>query len=371
MFNLFPEHYNLKELTGPRALQFEKREDAFQQLVGDALKEMGGHRVYVSPTKNQDGSIDIYLDGEFNIDEPFLGLEFPIIIECKDHDDRLPGVRKNITDGWNVVKTKLRKRAKQGWSDLFLPWKQAKSYVYCISCMTNTQTRMDLQNKIQTFFDDLPKDQKLSLQNVRVLEWDNLKHWFNNLPRLIDEWMGVHIENIISLKIYKSGLSGFKEYLKKSKLDFIAPAPDDPCHPDQILNRLIQKNDKSGVLIVGTSGVGKTRTVLEVSQRAAKKGWRVLFVLPDEPPVTAEDLAEVVLPCHCKTLLVFDYLDQMHNLDISTLQRSLIPQAKERGIHLALLANTRPKWMMKSYPERDAFFLTNWFWNRVKSKRYK
>jgi len=356
MFNLFPEHYNLRKLTGPRAQQFEKREDAFQQLVGDALKEMGGHCVYVSPTKNQDGSIDIYLDGKFNLDEPFQGLEFPIIVECKDHDDQLSQVEQNIGKGWGKVEQKLKKQAEQGWINLFSPWKQAKSYVYCISSMINTQTRIDLQNKIQTFFNNLPNHQRLPLQNIRVLHWDNLRHWFDHLPRLVDEWMGVLLKNIISLEIYKSRLSGFKEYLKKSKLEFVAPTPDNPCHPHQIMNRLNQTNDKPGVLIVGAGGVGKTRTVLEVSQKAAEQGWRVLYVLPDDPPVTAEDLAEAVLPYQCKTLLVFDYLDQMQNLDIVTLHRSLIPQTKERGICLALLANTRPKWMMKSYSERDALF---------------
>ena len=305
MFNLFPEPYNLTALTGPRSQQFEKREDAFQQLVGDALKEMGGHHVRVSPTKNQDGSIDIYIAGEFNLVEPFQGLEFPIIVECKDHDDRLSKVEQNIANGWRNVAQKLKKQAAQGWSNLFLPWKEAKSYVYCISSMINTQTRMDLQNKIQSFFDKLPKNKKSSLQNVRVLEWDNLRHWFNHLPRLTDEWMGVHLENIINLEIYTSRLSGFKEYLNKSKLEFVAPKTDDPCHPDQILNRLSQTEDEPGVLVVGAGGVGKTRTVLEVSHKAAEEGWRVLYILPDEPPVTTEDLGEVVLPYEGKTLLVF------------------------------------------------------------------
>ena len=356
MSNLFPEHYDLKNLKGPRALQFDKREDAFQQLVGDALKEMGGHCVYVSPTKNQDGSIDIYLDGEFTLIEPFQDLEFPIIVECKDHDDQLSQVVQNIEKGWGKVKQKLKKHAEQGWGDLFLPWQQAKSYVYCISSLINTQTRIDLQNNIQAFFDNLPNHQRSPLQNIRVLHWDDLRHWINQLPRIVDEWLGVYLENVISLEIYKSRLSGFKQYLRKSKLEFVAPLPDNPCHPRQIMKRLNQTNDKPGVLIVGAGGVGKTRTVLEVSQIAGEQGWRVLYVLPDEPLVTAEDLAEVVLPYHCNTLLVFDYLDQMQNLDLGTLHRSLIPQAKERGLRLALLANARPKWMMTSYSERDALF---------------
>ncbi len=343
-------------MNGPRALQFDKREDAFQQLVGDALKEMGGHCVYVSPTKSQDGSIDIYLDGEFTLIDPFQDLEFPIIVECKDHDDQLSQVSKNIEKGWGKVKQKLKRHAEQGWGDLFLPWQQAGSYVYCISSLINTQTRINLQNNIRAFFDNLPNQQRRPLQNIRVLHWDDLRHWMNQLPRIVDEWLGVYLKNVISLKMYKSRLSGFKQYLRKSKLEFVAPLPDNPCHPHQIMKRLNQTSDKPGVLIVGAGGVGKTRTVLEVSRIAEEQGWRVLYVLPDESLVTAEDLAEVVLSYQCKTLLVFDYLDQMQNLDLGTLHRSLIPQAKERGIRLALLANTRPKWMMTSYSERDALF---------------
>ncbi len=356
MFYLFPEHYDLKNLKGPRAQQFDKREDAFQQLVGDALKEMGGHGVYVSPTKNQDGSIDIYLDSEFSLIEPFKDLEFPIIVECKDHDDQLSHLVQNIEKGWGKVKQKLDKHAEQGWKKLFLPWQRAKSYVYCISSLINTQTRIDLQNNIQTFFDNLPDHHRPPFHKIRVLHWDDLRHWLNQLPRVVDEWLGIYLENVLNLKKYLSRLSGVKQYLKKSELEFVAPLLDNPCHPNQIMKRLNQTIDKPGILIDGAGGVGKTRTMLEVSQIAEEQGWRVLFVLPNEPLVTVERLAEVILPYKNKTLLVFDYLDQMQNLDLGMLHRSFFPQAKERGVRLALLANSRPKWMMSTDPERDALF---------------
>ncbi|MBU6401883.1 MAG: hypothetical protein KGS61_16325, partial [Verrucomicrobia bacterium] len=62
MSQLFPERFALEKLKGARATQLAKREDAFQQLVGDGLITVAGHRASVAPTKGQDGSIDVFAE---------------------------------------------------------------------------------------------------------------------------------------------------------------------------------------------------------------------------------------------------------------------------------------------------------------------
>lgn len=49
---------------------------------------------------------------------------------------------------------------------------------------------------------------------------------------------------------------------------------------------------------------------------AARDGWRVLYVLPGEPGVDVDMLAEVVLSSSGETLILSDYLDQAHRLDL-------------------------------------------------------
>ena len=92
-----------------------------------------------------------------------------------------------------------------------------------------------------------------------------------------------------------------------------------PTSPESLFNALNNISEKPGILLVGAGGVGKTRTTLEVARLAEEQGWRSRHVLPDEPGVTSEDLARIVLPGSSATLIIFDYLDQMQRLDLGSL----------------------------------------------------
>jgi hypothetical protein len=89
---------------------------------------------------------------------------------------------------------------------------------------------------------------------------------------------------------------------------------------------------------------------------AVDAGWRVLHVLPGEPNVTTNQLAEVIFQGSGPTLAVFDYLDQMQGIDFVALRHRLMPQAAGRGIRLALLANARPRFLRTPNAERDTVF---------------
>ena len=167
------------------------------------------------------------------------------------------------------------------------------------------------------------------------------------------------LSNILSLSDYRAGLAGFRRFLSSANLPFQAPDRGNACHPEQLLKSLETSDDARGVLFAGAGGVGKTRTTFETAQLAESQRWRVIYVLPGQPAVSAERIIEAVL-AHGpgKTMVVIEYLDQMQELDLGVLRRHLIQTSNQRGIHFGLMANCRPGLLLKAHPERDACFDT-------------
>jgi hypothetical protein len=362
---IFPNKYDLEEIKkygAARACQFSDSRDAFQQLVGDALRySFGNDYVFSSLTSGQDGSIDSYVENYSNSPfPPFDKMELPIIVECKSNQpsDRID---ENIQQEWDRLKKKLIKQSENGWAKLFVPWKSAGSYVYCVSANITPARYIKLTGEIKGFFDGLPPERRPPIENVLVLDWGKLRHWFNDIPQLCDLWLGINSSVILEHQRFRDSLEGFKQFLLPDRLGFVEPEPEAAFHPQKIFQRLKSGTEKNNILIVGAGGVGKTRTSTEVAALAAKEGWRVLHVLAaGESEVENEDLAEAVLPYSGtfpgKTLVIFDYVDQMNKLDLGYIRRSLIPEAKERGNELVVLANSRPGWMKLQNPERDELF---------------
>ncbi len=352
--------FNLKfrpqDFKGPLARHIADREDLFQQVVGDLFRELFPERVSVTATKGRDGAIDGFIEEFCDSEESFFGLRAPIIVECKDHDDSLGTVTRNVEAGWQKVKEKLARQAEKGWEGTYEPWRRANGYLYCGSAVLHQQSRDSLTRSIAEFFSSLPPGQKPGIQNVHVLDWGELAALLNRHTRLADVWLGIDLSGIVGQKAYEAGLSGFRLYLKEEKLPLISPAREDPTHPKNLLATLEANASSTGILVVGPGGVGKTRICFEVARLAFRAGWRVLHLLPGEPPVTATALQEVVLQGETTTLLVIDYLDQMGSLDFGTIRHRLIPEAQARGIPVALLANARRGVLHKTNPERDSLF---------------
>lgn len=320
-----------------------------------------GHYVQVSPTKGRDGSIDAFVEDGANLPAPFQQLPLPLILEAKYHDEEVKDLRGNILAGWTQVRSTLEKAAQAGWTDLFQPWRHAHGYAYCVSAfLRNKDTRDKLAEAIQKFFFvELPAHRRPPIECIRVVDWNDLRDYLNSLPRLSDLWLGIELDLIVDHETYTKHLGGFQEYLLPAKLQFILPEESSSFHPDRLMEQLDESDQKPGVLLVGVGGVGKTRTCLEVATRAADKGWRVLHMRRGEPGIDNQRIAEEVLKHRdIRTLLVLDYIDQMHKLDLGSLRRSLIPQAGARGIRLRLLANARPGWSRSSNPGRDELFST-------------
>jgi hypothetical protein len=356
---LFPLRFDPSTMHGPSAKQHPNRPDAFQQLVGDALREEFRFRVAVSPTKGRDGAIDAFIDDKTGVNA-LANLPAPQIIECKDHDDTCADLQKNIIQGWDRVASKLKEQAEAGWIGDFEPWRRVKSYVYCISSNIGKQaSREKLEEKIIYFFFDELSDSTRPplLEEILVLDWSDLQDNFNRFPRIADKWIGLQLPKIQNHAEYCESLTLFRRYLLEENFPFVPPENENvnAC-PANILDRLEKLAGKSGVLLKGIGGVGKTRTALEVAQLADDNGWRVLHLLPGEPGVTVDDLSEVLFSGNEKTLLVFDYLDQMPKLDLGSLRHRILPEAAKRGMQLALLANLRPSSLRNPNAKREALF---------------
>lgn len=338
----FPEHFDFSRTTwvGPRAEQYERREDAFQQLVGDALLETLEAPIRVMSTAGRDGGIDAIIDDDALL--PFASTELlpgPIIIECKDNNDSLGRAADNVRTAWKKVAQKLKEQAAAGWPSTYRPWATARTYVYITSAkLPHAQASIDLQRQIEDLFVELRRKRRSSIERVVVADWGTLRPILDRHPRLADRWLGVGHIALRSQTEQIEGLAGFKEYLVK--IPFVPPDPRSPAHPDRLLQLVDeQAHAGRGVLLVGAGGVGKTRTLLEVGDRAEKAGWRVLHVIPGEALRTSE-LAQRIFAGGMHTLLLCDYFEQMP-LDLLAFRQQLLPGANDRGLRIALLASGR------------------------------
>jgi len=352
----FPDRFDPNDWQGPRARGHPKREDAFQQLIGHAAQEIHGLRAHVLSTSGRDGSIDIYVDDDPRGGQAFQGWPFPVILECKDHDEGGRDLAKNIQTGWRTVREKLARQAEAGWPSAFAPWSKARTYLYCLSSRLPSQSaRDDLRNEILEFFWSIPEGNRPPLEVVAVLDWSDLRGWLDNLPRVADAWLGTAVPSIVGHEQFLKDLVGFRRYLLSEELPYVAPELDSSTHPDRLFERLVN-GDSAGVLLVGVGGVGKTRLAIEVASRAVAAEWRVLHAGAGDSALEIDALASVVLSQGSRTLVVLDYLDQMHRLDPGALRSRLLPEARRRGQAVVLLATARPGASVLDHPEWENLF---------------
>ncbi|MGW7356776.1 trypsin-like peptidase domain-containing protein, partial [Streptomyces sp. NPDC054802] len=154
------------------------------------------------------------------------------------------------------------------------------------------------------------------------------------------------------------GLIGIAANLRGEQLPFVAPEDTSPAHPDQILTQLEATAGESGILLLGPAGAGKTRTCLEVGDRALTAGWTVLHVKPGEPHVTTDQLISVLDNLSSpRVLFIIDYVNECHGLDFPAIRHRLLRKMASRGTRVAFLASARPGWYFhpESNPARTLF----------------
>ncbi|MER5752246.1 caspase family protein [Streptomyces sp. NPDC002088] len=158
-----------------------------------------------------------------------------------------------------------------------------------------------------------------------------------------------------SLRTHQEALTrlGAKgKFLTDTRLPYLPPAPGHETAPDRILARLTHSSDSTGyhdplrgVLLTGPAGTGKTRTCLEVAQLALDRNWQVFHPRQDNG-LDAEQLLDGIREAITHTpdspvLLVLDYLDRYHSLDLRVLADHLHTEA-EHGLRVACVASVRP-----------------------------
>jgi hypothetical protein len=345
----FSPVFSPDELRGWRGRQLSEREDCFQQLLGDALREAHGRAVHVAPTLGRDGSIDAWIE-QVSPDCTLLrNLECPIIIECKDHQQKPDWATtwRNIRAGWSRVRVKLRERADTGFAGKFEPWHRARSYVYCISATIHDQQAKDeLEREIRAFLQTAVPH----IRNVIVLDWGQLSFWLNTLPRVADNWLETGFPGITPHRAYVGGFTGFRRYLLNEHLAYEPPPPGGDLHPDALWKWFWEDDERRlpGLILYGPGGVGKSRLCIEVAELAYTSGWRVLHVSPTEERLTERDLISVVAGGGRPTLLCFDYIDFMQGIDYIGMGGRLVRDAASRGVRLRYLANSRPMWALNA-----------------------
>ncbi|MEV0175680.1 caspase family protein [Streptomyces sp. NPDC050803] len=145
------------------------------------------------------------------------------------------------------------------------------------------------------------------------------------------------------------------KYLTDTLLPYLPPEPGHETAPDTILARLADHSASSesvgyrdrlrGILLTGPAGAGKTRTCLEVAQHALTQGWQVFHPRQDDGLRAGELLDGVRQAADLRpgspVLLVLDYLDRYHRLDLRELADLLHAEA-EHGLRIACVASVRP-----------------------------
>ncbi|MFI0716210.1 hypothetical protein ACH4SK_37550 [Streptomyces inhibens] len=150
------------------------------------------------------------------------------------------------------------------------------------------------------------------------------------------------LQKLITHEAKLRGLVGQRNFLTEEELPFVSPGPNHEADPRRLFARLSAPDTHRGVLLVGAAGTGKTRTCFEVAALAQKAGWRV-FHTNQHKSVTVADLVQGLLGQRGGTaLLVLDYLDALVELDLQEFVDTLLPEAKRRGVTIALIASVRP-----------------------------
>lgn len=345
MLTAFGQSFSPDDLSGWRGKQFADREDRFQQLVGDALREVHGAGAHVSPTLGRDGSIDAWVELPNACCDLLGELDGPVIIECKDHQSQpiWSTTWRNVLTGWSKVRTKLQAQASSGFTGKFEPWRRARSYVYCVSAtIPDQQSKDELSSEISDFLRGIAPH----IKSVVVCDWSSLSFWLNKLRRVADSWLGVGHPAITEHLQYINSLTGFRQYLLNEHLAYQPPEAGTDTHPEVLWELLSADNPnlRPGLLLHGSGGVGKTRLCLEVATLAYKNGYRVLHLSPTEQSLTESELTEIIAADTRPTLLCLDYIDFMKGGDYLIVGTRLVQEAESRGTRLRYLANSRPMW---------------------------
>jgi len=290
---------------------------AFQVLVSELLKP-DYPDLYVFPCGGKDGGIDGIQDGQSS----------RVVLECKVvGEDKIETARSR----WKEVRARLEKHLTdpsgptKGQSQ-YGPWYRSdrpiEEYIFAVSCaLSNLSARDTLEKEIGDFFRGLAGQHAhlahLRTLTVKVLDWDRLQHRLEASPHLVFRWF--HKTRPLGLlPLDEAVFQGtLRSYLDSANLPYYSRAAhrqkhacpvESPIADEGELLRLLEEPEKTGLIICGAGGVGKTRLAIEIGWLARKRGWLVLRVGPTFRQEGLDQLAERLAPGN-RVLLLMDYVE--------------------------------------------------------------
>jgi hypothetical protein len=180
MSRSFPTQFLPDSFGGPRAEQCPNREDTFQQLVGDALREEWGSNVFVAPTKGRDGGIDAYVMATGDAFASVHGV--PPACSHRVQGSRRSASQSRLEHHCRLEcrREKIARTGEQRLAGLYRPWRTARGYVYCVSAvLPNEQIRQEFAGRIDAFFRSLPAEQRPPIEKVQVIGWATIRDWLD------------------------------------------------------------------------------------------------------------------------------------------------------------------------------------------------
>ena len=299
--------------------------DYFEKFCSEAFAKRFANAQYDSG-RGVDGAID----GSFTDDD---GIAF---WEAKYFGTEVAIEVKEIVQKWGMVKKTLitnlkpnapaRSQYQRWYSET-----DVKSYYFCVSGrFANGAQRERLRSNIENFLRELSEREgleHLAQLKARVWSWDDFETTLNRYPGLSQRWFlnqrpigWIPLDSFVSQPA--SSAPSFQAFLLEAVLPYFSLAsyklqnPSSAILDEEAWLDQFEKDDAIGFIVTGAGGIGKTRLMYELGQRAHQRGWITLVAgQPDlETDGVVAQVSRAATDDTARWLLLIDYAETRRDL---------------------------------------------------------
>ncbi len=315
--------YSFREDSLDRELTKGGMGAAFQGFMGELLaKEHNDIAIY--PSKGKDGAIDISREHDGGL----------VVYECKYIGDETD---KTALARWKEVTVNLDKYITSpdgppSGQGQYRPWynkdKPISKYEFCISLKLGNESNIqDLEKEIQTYFEEIAKKHN-HLSHLSGLKANvfSMNHWepiLRKYPPLILKWYPNLRPNGFSRFEDMKFEGTFRSYLSRGKLPYYsrkqcieshASSGNSLIQDEDALIKLLETRQNTGLILTGSGGVGKSRSMIELGRIAHNNGWLVLRTT-SERTINQNVFSQLAshIKSETKVLFLIDYIETLEN----------------------------------------------------------